>query len=66
MCPLRHRPVWRSVEEPGVGQYVLSSIQRVFSSNFKGEESEPKAWISTGEAQSVSTERCSGGAEMVV
>ncbi len=35
-------------EEGSVGSFIMSSIQRVFGNNFKGDESEPKAWVSTG------------------
>lgn len=31
-----------------MGSFIMSSIQRVFGNNFKGDESEPKAWVSTG------------------
>lgn len=31
-----------------MGDVVTSTIQRVFGNNFKGDETEPKTWISTG------------------
>ncbi|KAL4447476.1 hypothetical protein ABPG75_004695 [Micractinium tetrahymenae] len=39
-------------EEGSVGAFILSSIQRVFGHNFKGDESEPRQWVSTGYASS--------------
>jgi len=35
-------------EEDSVGHFVMTSIQRVFGNNFKGDESEPKDWASGG------------------
>ncbi|KAL4434611.1 hypothetical protein ABPG77_002734 [Micractinium sp. CCAP 211/92] len=42
----------RRLAEGSVGSFIMSSIQRVFGNNFKGDESEPKAWVSTGYASS--------------
>lgn len=39
-------------EEGSVGSFIMGSIQRVFGHNFKGDESEPKAWVSTGYSSS--------------
>ncbi|EFN59582.1 expressed protein [Chlorella variabilis] len=36
--------------EAGVDQFVMTSIQRVFGNNFKGDDTEPKAWVSSGYA----------------
>lgn len=37
-------------KESEVGNVVTSTIQRVFGNNFKGDETEPKKWISAGYA----------------
>lgn len=37
-------------QEAGVDQFVMTSIQRVFGNNFKGDDTEPKAWVSSGYA----------------
>lgn len=44
------RPADAAVDqEAGVDQFVMTSIQRVFGNNFKGDDTEPKAWVSSGE-----------------
>jgi hypothetical protein len=35
-------------EESKAGDFVMTSIQRVFGNNFKGDATEPKEWSSTG------------------
>lgn len=54
MQPIPRGPRRRESE---VGDIVLSSIQRVFNNNFKGDESEPKTWIAGGYPGRVRSQR---------